>query len=196
MGRLRHTLSRLSPRKYAIRLLSLPYHIGNGVFGGLVPLIGVYVCESTHNITPDSTTPMIVASITFVVGSLFLKETHGHKDLGRSERPKIAATRIEKNCGTFCLTLSSTICDRGQTPCANSSSCFVCFFVILRLSKRKTHRETKRPLTGAWFVSSDFHHRRLYFKLELTQQDASSPQFRWRQIGRDRCGEYVHSCQR
>jgi MFS family permease len=62
-----------------IQVLSLPYHIGNGVFGGLVPLVGLYVCESTHNIYAGLYYPMIVASITLVVGSLFLKETHGTK---------------------------------------------------------------------------------------------------------------------
>jgi MFS family permease len=67
------------PAKIRYTSLSLPYHIGNGVFGGLVPLIGVYVCESTHNIYAGLYYPMTVAGITFVVGSLFLKETHGHK---------------------------------------------------------------------------------------------------------------------
>lgn len=67
------------PAKIRYTSLSLPYHIGNGVFGGLVPLVGLYVCESTHNIYSGLYYPMIVASITFVVGSLFLKETHGHR---------------------------------------------------------------------------------------------------------------------
>jgi len=67
------------PAKIRYTSLSLPYHIGNGVFGGLVPLIGLYVCERTHNIYSGLYYPMIVAGITFVVGSLFLKETHGHK---------------------------------------------------------------------------------------------------------------------
>jgi len=67
------------PAKIRYTSLSLPYHIGNGVFGGLVPLIGVYVCERTHNIYAGLYYPMIVASITFVVGSLFLKETYGRK---------------------------------------------------------------------------------------------------------------------
>jgi MFS family permease len=67
------------PAKIRYTSLSLPYHIGNGVFGGLVPLIGVYICESTHNIYSGLYYPMIVAGITFVVGSLFLKETHGQK---------------------------------------------------------------------------------------------------------------------
>jgi MFS family permease len=67
------------PAKIRYTSLSLPYHIGNGVFGGLVPLIGVYVCERTHDIYSGLYYPMIVAGITFIVGSLFLKETHGHK---------------------------------------------------------------------------------------------------------------------
>lgn len=67
------------PAKIRYTSLSLPYHIGNGVFGGLVPLVGLYVCESTHNIYAGLYYPMIVASITFIVGSLLLKETHGHR---------------------------------------------------------------------------------------------------------------------
>jgi MFS family permease len=65
------------PAKVRYTSLSLPYHIGNGVFGGLVPLVGLYLCESTHNIYAGLYYPMIVAGITFVIGSLFLKETHG-----------------------------------------------------------------------------------------------------------------------
>src|SRR2546429_8391735 len=57
--------------------LSLPYHIGNGVFGGMVPLIGLSICAATGNILAGLYYPMIVASMTFIVGSLLLKETHG-----------------------------------------------------------------------------------------------------------------------
>jgi MFS family permease len=70
-------LAEAFPAKIRYSSLSLPYHIGNGVFGGLVPLIGVYVCESTHDIYSGLYYPMIVAGITLVIGSLFLKETHG-----------------------------------------------------------------------------------------------------------------------
>jgi MFS family permease len=59
--------------------LSLPYHIGNGVFGGMVPLIGLSLCAATGNIYAGLYYPMIIASITFVVGSLLLRETHGTK---------------------------------------------------------------------------------------------------------------------
>jgi len=67
------------PAKIRYSAFSLPYHIGNGVFGGLVPLVGVYVCEATGNIYSGLWYPMIVAGLTFVVGSIFLKETHGHR---------------------------------------------------------------------------------------------------------------------
>lgn len=67
------------PAKIRYTSLSLPYHIGNGVFGGLVPLVGLYVCESTHNIYAGLYYPMVVAGATFVIGSLVLKETHGTK---------------------------------------------------------------------------------------------------------------------
>src|SRR5258707_9430720 len=67
------------PAKIRYSAFSLPYHIGNGVFGGLVPLIGVYVCAATGNIYAGLWYPMTVAGLTFVVGSIFLKETHGHR---------------------------------------------------------------------------------------------------------------------
>jgi MFS family permease len=65
------------PAKIRYTSLSLPYHIGNGVFGGLVPLIGLSTCAATGSIYAGLYYPMIIASITFVVGSLVLKETHG-----------------------------------------------------------------------------------------------------------------------
>ena len=65
------------PAKIRYTSLSLPYHIGNGVFGGLVPLIGLSTCAATGSIYAGLYYPMVVAGITFVVGSLVLKETHG-----------------------------------------------------------------------------------------------------------------------
>ena len=63
------------PAKIRYTALSLPYHIGNGVFGGLLPLIGLSVIAQTGNIYAGLYYPIIVASLTFVVGSLLLKET-------------------------------------------------------------------------------------------------------------------------
>jgi len=67
------------PAKIRYTSLSLPYHIGNGVFGGLVPLIGLSLCAATGNIYAGLYYPMIVASVTLIVGSILLKETYGHK---------------------------------------------------------------------------------------------------------------------
>src|SRR6476620_149561 len=63
------------PARIRYTSLSLPYHIGNGVFGGLLPLIGLYVVAQTGNIYAGLYYPIIVAGVTFVVGSLLLKET-------------------------------------------------------------------------------------------------------------------------
>jgi len=67
------------PAKIRYTSLSLPYHIGNGVFGGLLPLIGLSTVAETGNIYAGLYYPMIVAGVTFVVGSLLLRETHGQR---------------------------------------------------------------------------------------------------------------------
>jgi MFS family permease len=64
------------PARIRYTALSLPYHIGNGVFGGLLPLIGLYVVSATGNIYAGLYYPIAVASITFVIGSLLLRETN------------------------------------------------------------------------------------------------------------------------
>ena len=64
------------PAKIRYTALSLPYHIGNGVFGGVLPLVGLWVVAATGNIYAGLYYPIAVAALTFVVGSLFLKETH------------------------------------------------------------------------------------------------------------------------
>jgi MFS family permease len=65
------------PAKIRYTSLSLPYHIGNGVFGGLVPLIGIASVAATGNIYAGLYYPMAVAGLTFIVGSLLLKDTRG-----------------------------------------------------------------------------------------------------------------------
>jgi MFS family permease len=67
------------PAKIRYTSLSLPYHIGNGVFGGLLPLIGLSLCARNGNIYAGLYYPIAVAAVTLVFGSLFLRETHGVK---------------------------------------------------------------------------------------------------------------------
>jgi MFS family permease len=64
------------PARIRYTALSLPYHIGNGVFGGLLPLIGLSVIAGTGKISAGLYYPIAVAALTFVVGSLLLKDTH------------------------------------------------------------------------------------------------------------------------
>jgi MFS family permease len=64
------------PAKIRYTSMSLPYHIGNGVFGGLLPVIGLSICAATGNIYAGLLYPISIALITFVVGSLLLRETH------------------------------------------------------------------------------------------------------------------------
>jgi len=67
------------PAKVRYTSLSLPYHIGNGVFGGMLPLIGLSLCAGTGNIYAGLYYPMLVAGMTFIIGSLLLRETHSTK---------------------------------------------------------------------------------------------------------------------
>ncbi len=64
------------PAKIRYTALSLPYHIGNGVFGGLLPVIGLSIIARTGNIYAGLYYPIVVAALTFVIGSLLLTETH------------------------------------------------------------------------------------------------------------------------
>ena len=77
------------PARIRYTALSLPYHIGNGVFGGLLPLIGLSVIARTGNIYAGLYYPIAVASLTFVVGSLLLKETHSVLIWDEVDRSKV-----------------------------------------------------------------------------------------------------------
>src|SRR3984885_7209300 len=83
------------PAKIRYTSLSLPYHIGNGVFGGLLPLIGLSSVAATGNIYAGLYYPMIVAGMTFIVGSLLLRETRGNRiwDEAGVERPALTTPK-------------------------------------------------------------------------------------------------------
>jgi len=63
------------PAKIRYTSMSLPYHFGNGWFGGFTPVIATSIVAATGNKYAGLWFPISVAAITFVVGSLFLKET-------------------------------------------------------------------------------------------------------------------------
>jgi len=68
-------LVELFPTKIRYTSMSLPYHIGNGWFGGLLPATSFAIVASTGDIYAGMWYPIIFASITAVVGFFFLPET-------------------------------------------------------------------------------------------------------------------------
>jgi MFS family permease len=69
-------LVELFPTKIRYTSMSLPYHIGNGVFGGLVPILGLGFIQASGNDFAGLWWPMAIAGICFVVGALYVKETN------------------------------------------------------------------------------------------------------------------------
>jgi MFS family permease len=68
-------LVELFPTRIRYTSMSLPYHIGNGWFGGFLPLIATSIVVFTGNIYAGLWYPIAVAAMSFVVGSLLLPET-------------------------------------------------------------------------------------------------------------------------
>jgi MFS family permease len=84
------------PARIRYTALSLPYHIGNGVFGGLLPVVGLSLCAATGNIYAGLYYPIMVAGLTFLVGTLALPETHGTRIWAEIEpRPSASSTATE-----------------------------------------------------------------------------------------------------
>ncbi len=63
------------PTRIRYTSMSLPYHIGNGWFGGFLPAISFSIVAAQGNIYSGLWYPIIIAGMTFVVGMLFVKET-------------------------------------------------------------------------------------------------------------------------
>lgn len=65
----------LFPARIRYTSMSLPYHIGNGWFGGMLPLLATAMVASAGNIYYGLWYPIVVALMTFVIGLFFVKET-------------------------------------------------------------------------------------------------------------------------
>jgi MFS family permease len=68
-------LVELFPTKIRYTSMSLPYHLGNGWFGGFLPFIAASITVSTGNMYAGLWYPIAVAVMTFIVGSTLIKET-------------------------------------------------------------------------------------------------------------------------
>jgi MFS family permease len=70
-------LVEMFPARIRYTSMSLPYHIGNGWFGGFLPTTAFAMVAATGNIYYGLWYPIVVAAVTFVVGLLFVKEMKG-----------------------------------------------------------------------------------------------------------------------
>lgn len=68
-------LVELFPTRIRYTSMSLPYHIGNGWFGGLLPTTSFAIVAQTGNMYNGLWYPIIIAGMTFVIGMIFVKET-------------------------------------------------------------------------------------------------------------------------
>ncbi|MEP6589211.1 MAG: MFS transporter [Polaromonas sp.] len=68
-------LVELFPTRIRYTSMSLPYHLGNGWFGGLLPATAFAIVAQTGNMYNGLWYPVIIAGVTFLVGSIFLGET-------------------------------------------------------------------------------------------------------------------------
>ena len=68
-------LVELFPTRIRYSGLSLPYHIGNGWFGGFLPATAFAIVEATGNIYSGLWYPIAIAAMSFVIGLLFLPKT-------------------------------------------------------------------------------------------------------------------------
>jgi len=68
-------LVELFPTRIRYTSMSLPYHIGNGWFGGMLPLLATSMVAKAGNIYYGLWYPIVVALMTFVIGALFVSET-------------------------------------------------------------------------------------------------------------------------
>jgi ATP/ADP translocase len=63
------------PARIRYTSLSIPYHLGNGWFGGFLPLIAAALLAQTGYLYAGLIYPIVVALITVVIGGLYIRET-------------------------------------------------------------------------------------------------------------------------
>jgi len=68
-------LVELFPTRIRYTSMSLPYHIGNGWFGGFLPTTSFAIVAATGDIYSGLWYPIIIAAMTLVIGMIFLRET-------------------------------------------------------------------------------------------------------------------------
>jgi MFS family permease len=76
-GPIAAALVEMFPARIRYTSMSLPYHVGNGWFGGFLPTTAFAMVAATGNIYYGLWYPVVIAAVTFVVGLIFVKEMRG-----------------------------------------------------------------------------------------------------------------------
>jgi hypothetical protein len=85
-------LVELFPPRIRYTSMSMPYHLGNGWFGGFLPSIAFAMIAYTGDIYSGLWYPVVVCVMTAVVGTLFLRETRGEETIGLAQAGPSEAT--------------------------------------------------------------------------------------------------------
>jgi MFS family permease len=72
-------LVEMFPTRIRYTSMSLPYHIGNGWFGGFLPTTSFAIVAATGNIYSGLWYPIVIAAMTLVIGTLFVRETKNNR---------------------------------------------------------------------------------------------------------------------
>jgi MFS family permease len=72
-------LVELFPTRIRYTSMSFPYHIGNGWFGGMLPLVSTALVAANGNIYAGLYYPVVVAMVSGVIGVIFIRETKDHQ---------------------------------------------------------------------------------------------------------------------
>jgi hypothetical protein len=97
-GPIAAALVELFPTRIRYSAMSLPYHIGNGWFGGLLPATSFAIVAQTGNIYSGLWYPIVIALMTVVIGLIFVPETKDRdifaEDMAEAPRERPASASI------------------------------------------------------------------------------------------------------
>ena len=68
-------LVEMFPTRIRYTSMSVPYHFGNGWFGGMLPTTAFAIVASTGNMYNGLWYPIVIAAMTFIIGTIFIRET-------------------------------------------------------------------------------------------------------------------------
>lgn len=109
-GPLAAFLVEMFPLKIRYSSMSLPYHLGFGIFGGICPVIATYLIEKAKQVNPGNyylaglSYPLTLMAISLVIGLLYLKDDVGAKSV-IAISPNIL-NPVKKNAGIIWILLA------------------------------------------------------------------------------------------